>query len=736
ADAAVACTHPVFVAFQALLAVPGSRMTAPQIVDLLQVPALARSLGLDAEGRQQLLSWLQHSRVAWGLDAAFRQQFDVPAIAEHTFAWALDRLLAGHVFGSLEAPEEHVAFDGIWPVAGVAGAQVEAIGALDSLLLELAALHQDSRQPRPASAWVRRLLQLIDALFDVHQADDQERDAIAALRRMVLQLENETIAAGVDPQLDFVVVRDVLRAALLAAPERQRLLRGGITFCGMVPQRSIPFRVVAVLGLNEGDYPRLAADTGLDLMQQQRRLGDRDVRDDDRYLFLETLMAARDVLHLSYIGEGVRDGRPRNPAAPLGELMHFLDRNAGIVLQQAGAEQPRPWLVRHPLQPFDPRYFDGSDVRLFSFRSEFAAMIATLANPDPAASMPEVLPAAMPPAPVRIASLLAFYKDPARMLCNQVLQLRLDALESEQLADSEPLQARTEAIDRIGRSLFFDALESGGEVAEDAPEWLRLGGLLPPGRLGLAAYQRERDQARSLLRIARADPALHAGAPPRLPVTIDLGLGVWQVQGRLELVRAAEDGLLVLQAFVGKKDSELTFKERIPLFIEWALLRLQYIDVDQRIRVCALTEPSTAAKGAAPVDDWPRALNDTDAMLAEAWQHRDAATLGAIHSDISARVQRLLQIQDQAARDTLHYFPKTSWVAAQGNVADIAHKIASAWAGDDFGHRGERDYEPGYAGWLTRAVDLESDAGVLRDVHALAGELLALISMEAMECGA
>ena len=733
ADAAVARTHPIFVAFLSLLAMPGSRMTAPEIVDLLQVPALARALGLDAEGRQQLLSWLQQSRVAWGLDAAFRKQFDVPAIAEHTFAWALDRILTGHVFGSLEETDASVAFDGIWPVAGVAGAQVEAIGALDRLLLELAALHQDSRQPRPASAWVRRLLQLIDALFDVRHADDQEHDAIAALRRMVLQLENETVAAGVDVQLDFVVVRDVLRAALLAAPERQRLLRGGVTFCGMVPQRSIPFRVVAVLGLNQGDYPRMSADPGLDLMQQQRRLGDRDVRDDDRYLFLETLMAARDALHLSFIGEGVHDGRPRNPAAPLAELMHFLDRNAGIALQQADAEQPRPWLVRHPLQPFDPRYFDGSDARLFSFRTEFAAMIATSANTDPASPVPDVPPAAMTPAPVRIASLLAFYKDPARMLCNQVLQLRLDALESERLSESEPLQARTEAIDRIGRRLFFDALESGTEIAEDAPDWLRLGGLLPPGRLGLAAYQHERDQARSLLHVARADPALQSIAPARFPVQIDLMLGAWQVLGRLELVRAADDGLMLLQAFVGKKDSDLNFKERLPLFIEWALLRLKYTDVDQRIRVCALTEPSATAKGAAPADVWPRALNDIDAMLAEAWQHRDAATLAAIHADISKRMQRLLQILDQAARDTLNYFPKTSWIAAQGNIDDIAHKITSAWAGDDFGHRGERDYEPGYAGWLARDADLESDAGALRELHALAGELLALISMEAME---
>ena len=95
------------------------------------------------------------------------------------------------------------------------------------------------------------------------------------------------------PLLDFAVVRDVLLDRLDAVPERQRFLLGGVTFCGMVPQRSIPFDVVAVLGLNDGEFPRGGSDAGLDLMATQRRLGDRDTRSDDRYLFLETVMSAR-----------------------------------------------------------------------------------------------------------------------------------------------------------------------------------------------------------------------------------------------------------------------------------------------------------------------------------------------------------------------------------------------------------------------------------------------------------
>ena len=736
ADAALARSHPLFAAFQALLALPGSRMTAPEIVDLLGVPALARALGLDGESLQQLLQWLRQSRVAWGLDGAYRARFDVPQISEHSFAWTLDRLLAGHVLGDVGGEADATIIDDILPLAGVHGAHVEAIGALDRLLLELAALDQDSRQPRSASLWVRRLLLLIDALFDRRHADDDERAAIATLRRLVLQIEAETGAAGVDPVLDFAVVRDLLGSLLAAAPERQRLLRGGVTFCGMVPQRSIPFRVIAVLGLNDGDYPRAAPDIGLDLMQQHRRLGDRDVRDDDRYLFLETLMAARDVLHLSFIGEGVRDGRPRNPAAPLAELMQFLDRAAGIGAQQSDQAQPRPWRVRHPLQPFDARYFDHSDARLFSFRAEFAAMQPrALAAPEPVAFDPVVVASPAPsPATIGIGQLHAFFRDPARSISNRVLQLRLDALEDDRLSDSEPLSARTEAIDRVGRRLFFDALEADAPLPEQAPDWLRLGGLIPPGRLGVAAYRDEHDKAQSLLRIARDDPALRAGAPPpRLPMPIDLMLGDFRLHGKIERLRAAEGAWLLLDAFVGKTLDELGFRERIPLFIDWALLRLHCADQQQSIRIVVLTEPVSAKQEALRQDDWPRVLNDIDAIIAEARQHTDQETLRTIHADIGARLLQLLQIMETSAHTALRYFPKTSWAAAQGDLEQVAAEVAMAWSGDGFMRGGERDYAPGYAGWLVRDLDLQTDLAALAAVHRLALTVNAIINMDVLE---
>jgi exodeoxyribonuclease V gamma subunit len=168
----------------------------------------------------------------------------------------------------------------------------------------------------------------------------------------------------------------------------------------MVPQRAIPFGLVAVLGLNEGEFPRRGADGGLDLMRAAPRLYDREQRSDDRYLFLETVMSARRMLHFSYLGRAVKDGGARAPAAPLAELLALLDAQCGINAEDSALD--RPWRVEHPLQPFDRRYFDSSDPRLFSHVDAFAALHAraTLSTLPPfvdtAASAPAALPAQLP----------------------------------------------------------------------------------------------------------------------------------------------------------------------------------------------------------------------------------------------------------------------------------------------------------------------------------------------------
>ena len=723
ADVAVARVHPLLAAFDRLLGAPQSRLTAPQVLDFLQTPAIAAALGLNESAVDLLGQWLGEARVAWGLDGDWREAFGVPGIEEYTFAWGMDRLVAGYVMG-----EEAVATlpDGeLAPVAGAYGPQAAALGALDRLLQELAALRRDAAQPRSATAWATRLEQLLDALFRVDARDSAGREALALLRRMIRATVAEAQDSGLDPELDFAVVREVLRERLAATPERQRFLLGGATFCGMVPQRAIPFRVVAVLGLNDGEFPRNASDAGLDLMLRHPRLGDRDVRSDDRYLFLETVMAARDALHLSYLGEGVRDGKPRNPAAPLAELLTLLDAQAGLADLPADAddkartEDPaapvqRPWRVRHPLQPFDARYFDGGDPRLFSYQAAFAAMVpggrrsGFLAGTDALDALP-------PETPVPLRELLAWYRDPARQLLRGRLDVRLDALDEDRLRESEPLEPKFEALDRVGRRLLLDALQAALVLPAEPPEWLRLTGLLPPGRSGTAAWVAERERAQALLGIARDHPLLADGLPPRVPLALELVVGGARVEGELAHVHERAGTRWVFELFAGKKESELGFRERLPLFIEWALLRL-LTPGNTPVRLCLLVEGEPA---------WQNDVNAWDASLVGASPGAQAA----LRAELEARLAVLLELWRDAQRQPARYFPRTSWAVAQCLSGGKPPNLA-AWLGSDRS-QGECDYAPGYARLLAGDVRFEPGRPEYDALLDTAARLARLIDLRA-----
>lgn len=742
ADVAVSSAHSLFEAFRRLLELPQSRFTAPEVLDLLAVPAISARLGLKNGDIDVISGWLQNSRVAWALDADFRTRFEVPSIAEHTFAWGMDRMLAGYVMGQPGAPDVTAVQlpDGseLAPLEGIHGPQAALLGALDRLLLELAGWCVDTSRVHRASEWAVLLERHFEALFFIDFTDQGARDAATQLLRFIRAIASEPGDAGLDPALEFGVVRDLLLARLTAVPERQRFLMGGVTFCGMVPQRAIPFRVVAALGLNDGEFPRAVSDGGLDLMNRHRRLGDRDVRSDDRYLFLETVMSARNVLHLSYLGEGVRDGKPRNPAAPLAELMTALDDAADVLPDaddmsedgQGVRQHRRPWLVRHPLQPFDDHYFDASDAALFSFRRDFAAMTSAGREQQPLAPfLADPAAAGLAPAPVEydgfiaLQEVLAYYKDPAKQLLASGLKLRLDALEVDRLRESEPLAPAFEALDTVARRLFIEAaIRNETVLPEQPPAWLRLTGVQPPGRVGALAWAAERQKVNTLLALAADQPLFRSGLPAASPLSIDRDLDGHHVVGELRRVRDRDDIRWVFDVYPGKKgEATLGFKERIGFFLEWALARLADPAGTQAVRACIVIDGDRA--------DWQDSFNRWDDAFMTAVHADDASARQRMLADLTHRVTKLLGFWLDAQQQPAWYFPATSWAAATDSKIPPMAATRKWMSLHDA--TGERDYSPGYARLLAGERDFSPEHPEYALLEATAAQLWRWITLAA-----
>jgi len=765
ADAPVSRSHGLFTTFLRLLELPGQRITAPEVVDLLSVPEIQRRFGMDKDDVDDLIEWMRRSRVAWALDGEHRARFGVPSIAEHTFAWALDRMIAGYLMSDASEADRERAFvlpDGteLAPVTGIHGPSAEAVGALDRLLQCVQSLVDLSSETHKASAWAERLDRQLDALFKVDPWDRDAREAWDALRRFVRAIETEPQAARFDPELHFSVVRDLLVEALSAVPERQRFLMGGITFCGMVPQRAIPFRMVAVLGLNDGEFPRNASDAGLDLMTRIRRIGDRDVRSDDRYLFLETIMSARDRLHLGFIGQGVKDGKPRNPAAPLAELLAEFDAAAGIAPDAKDAQ--RPWLVIHPLQPFDARYFDRRDQRLFSYDQRYRSMHGPgNESPKPflleTSSEPDALPN-----PLALSAVVDYYKDPARNVLEKRLHLRLDALDDERLGEDEPLDGTLDRLSTVARRVFFKdvlpAWPDGTWTPAAIPSWIRLTGLLPPGRLGDAAWRKELDAINAALTAVRAAMTLDKEiAAQAREESVDVEIAdvrsdppiALRITGRIHnvfpLKSGGADGLQLLRAFptIGdekgmlKSESDLHFGERVSIFLDWALLRLQTARMIGADTPLASVQATLLTAG--NDKPWQAGFLRWDAELLRA----DAGQRQAMLDDLQSRVAKLIHWWREAQRQPHWYFARTSWKAAsrKKKVAGSAESagpettgssnleaIRHAWSG--FKDRGERDYGPGYNRLLARDVEFDAGSQELKHLLEFAGNLRDAISFE------
>ena len=695
ADVPLTAAHQLLQAYARLLDLPLSRLPVAEVLDLLRTPEVMLRFGLDVGGVARIEGWLRQANIVWALDAAQRVREGLPGNATHSFAWGVDRLLGAHVFGHVDDAVSLPDGGSLLPAeAAIEGPQASELGALDGLLTVLAEWQRDAIKPRPASAWAKRMEVHLDALFRVPLQDAAGNEALGVLRGLVRDVTDVPGKAGVDPELDYAVVREVLQEGLQAVPARQRFLSGSMTVCGMVPQRAIPFRVVAVLGLDEGAFPRPDRSDGLDLMARHRRSGDRGLRDDDRWLFLETVRAARDRLHLSYIGEGVRDGKPRNPAAPLAELMAAFDQHASLRPGPVG-EAPklqRPWLARHPLQPFDPRYFEGgddADPALFSHRDAFAAASqAGYGIPRVFADLLQPLAdagAVTPPMELlQVATVLGYFRDPARQLLRDGLGLRLDA--GDQFDVEEPLDAKVPALAKLPQRLLRMAIEKKLTVMpEHPPAWLAGAGLLASGRPGVSAWLDLREQSNATLQQALAMQLFVDGWPKPWPI-IEASINGWRLTGRLPDAVMGPDGApCVLALQPGKTLKELDYGKRIPLFLQWALLRLDPALADRSVSVVWLLKE-------APGDDAPWQAWE------QAWLQADAPTRISMRAQLTASVTDLLALFVQAQAQPSAYFPKTAFARDPGKT----------WL-SGFSNTGERDYAPGYARLLAGQVTFTGD---------------------------
>lgn len=552
ADRSLRAETPLIEAFLGLLSLPESRFAAEEILAWLEQPAIARRAGIEPEDLPLLRDWLRQAGVRWGRDGQHRAALDLPADDAFTWRQGLDRLLLGFA-----APPQ-LAGDGLpllgdsWPLDALEGARAQLLGRLCAFVELLAGLAERLQRARPLADWALDLQGLVDALFDERESGD----TLLLLSQACAALGRQATDAGITRPVELALVRQQLGAALESGSGASGFLTGAVTFCTMVPMRSLPFRLVCLLGLDDGALPRRTPAAGFDLIAKRPRRGDRARRLDDRYLFLETLLSARDGLYLSYVGRDPRDNAELPPSVLVSELLEAVDLTAvagqpesggsGLGREYASAEasRPRPLpqeqkasariTVEHPLQPFAPGNFERSGPRQGFASAWFRAAQRLAEAPllEPPAFIQRLPEPGQDWLTIEPSQLLLCFRHPARFLLEQRLGLRLADAE-EGIAADEPFSLERSAYLGL-RQLALQAVERGWSEEQER-RVAHAAGWLPPGELGHALWGKQRGPVRAFA------PRLFEARPEESPepLLVDIQLAGVRLHGWLDGVTSS-----------------------------------------------------------------------------------------------------------------------------------------------------------------------------------------------------
>ena len=510
ADQPLAAEQPLVRCLLDLLELLNGRFTAPEVLALCETPALLRRFALDPAILPRLHSWVREAGIRWGLDEGHRQELEVRAGNLHSWRFGLDRLLLGYLMGDCREVQA-----GLLPCPAPAGGETSELGGFLALIDTLSDWRRRLQRNRPAEEWCLDLLRLLEDLFAI--ADDDAL-GLQTLQETIISFGTDCRLAGYGEPLSFAILTQHLQAALTQPGGGQAFLSGRVTFCNMVPMRSVPFRFVCLLGMNDQDFPRCQHPLAFDLMAGEPRLGDRNRRQDDRYLFLEALLSARDVLYLSWVGRNQRDDSIAPPSVVVSELLDYLDQSCHLAATTVSGHLT----TTHPMQPFSRRCFDGTAATA-SYNPAWLPADRE-SGPVPFFTAPLEPPDASCRT-VDILHLVRFWQHPVRFFLERSIGLRLRDEETA-IAESEPFTLDALQQYHLRQETVADLL--AGMPADRILRDLEAGGRLPQGGFGQAQFAgiaATSDQFAHHLRPLLADPLE--------PLEIDRTIGPFRITGWL-----------------------------------------------------------------------------------------------------------------------------------------------------------------------------------------------------------
>lgn len=499
ADRSLTQTNPLLGVVGQLLDLAGGRAEASRVLDLLGSAPVRRRFGFSDDDLETITSWVQEAGVRWAFDAAHRDDFGLAGYVQNTWRFGLDRVLAG-VAVSDDAGRY---FGATLPLDDVGSTSIDLAGRLAEALDRLQRVTDALVGAHPVGHWLDTLAEAVDTLTAPGRTEEWQTAQVH--RELAATLD---ASAGTRADLRLPDVRALMRERLAGRPTRANFRTGTLTVCTLTPMRSVPHRVVCLLGLDDGVFPRAGVVDGDDALARRPLTGERDPRSEDRQLLLDSVVAATDHLVVTYSGADETTGRTRPPAVPLGELLDAV--------RAMGA----PDVVRHhPLQAFDPRNFAAGAAPGSFDRRALDAAGAAVAERRP---QPGLADLDLPPreGDVELDDLVRFLRHPVKELLRRRLEVALPQ-DVDEVSDGLPVDLDGLGQWQVGDRLLDDLLRGRTLSQARDREWRR--GVLPPGQLGWQVAKRLGEQAAPVAELV--DRVRDGERARAVDVDVDLGGG-------------------------------------------------------------------------------------------------------------------------------------------------------------------------------------------------------------------
>lgn len=484
ADRSLVQTNPLMGVIGALLALAAGRAEASRVLDFLALPPVRRRFVFTEEDLEKLADWVEETGVRWAFDADRRGDYGLERYPQNTWEFGLNRLLTGVALSE----DSRVWLGQTLPLDDVGSSDIDRVGRFTEAVHRLAEATDALRGRHPLAHWLDVLGAAAEALALPDRGEDWQ---LAQVRRELSRLlEGAHSSGNADPELTLNDVRVLVADRVAGRPTRANFRTGSLTVCTMTPMRSVPHRVVCLLGLDDGVFPRSTRADGDDVLARTPALGDRDPRSEDRQLLLDAVLAAKDRLIITYSGRHEVTGERRPPAVVLGELLDVI----AAMAPEAEVE------CEEPLQAFSAELLNAGSPRSFDAVMAKAASAARQVRVvDRPLGMVEL--DRQPVTHVELDDLISFLADPAKAFLRMRLGIAVDR-DDDEGGDVLPIELNGLAEWHVGERMLREVFEGAAPEAVLEREWRR--GVLPPGKLGWALAQKILHNAGPLATTAQA----------------------------------------------------------------------------------------------------------------------------------------------------------------------------------------------------------------------------------------